>query len=222
MYYVSEYSFFCTIYKFSVSRGFEKQIMQILRILCYNDSLIALTIVVWVWVIIQPTVSRSVYLGIKHPSGAYDQIFITVWSLRVFDMGRPLWREDRSVYYNVQCTVYNIFYCLRFETRFLYLYPPGRGWPGYTPRHWVKTIVSLWYSLYSLEADPQKTPFLLLLRVDSLLQKCVYRTSCVATSAARTAENAACNTWFILAWRNRAQICCGSYIATAAVQRVTA
>jgi hypothetical protein len=37
----------------------------------------------------------------------------------------------------------SIFYCLRFETlptcktRFPYLYPPGRGWPGYTPRHWV-------------------------------------------------------------------------------------
>jgi hypothetical protein len=35
------------------------------------------------------------------------------------------------------------FYCLRFETpptwraRSPYLYPPGTGWPGYTPRHWV-------------------------------------------------------------------------------------
>jgi hypothetical protein len=35
------------------------------------------------------------------------------------------------------------FYCLRFETpstwraRFPYLYPPGTGWPSYTPRHWV-------------------------------------------------------------------------------------
>jgi hypothetical protein len=35
------------------------------------------------------------------------------------------------------------FYCLRFETpptwriRSLYLYPPGTGWPGYAPRHWV-------------------------------------------------------------------------------------
>jgi hypothetical protein len=34
-----------------------------------------------------------------------------------------------------------IFYCLRFETppawraRSPYLYPPGTGWPGYTPRH---------------------------------------------------------------------------------------
>jgi hypothetical protein len=33
------------------------------------------------------------------------------------------------------------FYCLGFETpptwrtRSLYLYPPGTGWPGYTPRH---------------------------------------------------------------------------------------
>jgi hypothetical protein len=73
--------------------------------------------------------------------GAYDQIFITVRSLRVFDMGRPLWQEDGSVFYNVQCI---IFYCLRFETpptwrtRSLYLYHPGTGWPAYTPRHWVE------------------------------------------------------------------------------------
>jgi hypothetical protein len=60
-----------------------------------------------------------------------------------FWYGRPLWREDGSVLYNVQCTIYNTFYFLRFETpptwrtRSLYLYPPGTGWPGYTPRHWV-------------------------------------------------------------------------------------
>jgi hypothetical protein len=36
-----------------------------------------------------------------------------------------------------------IFYCLKFETpptcraRSPYLYPPGRGWSSYNPRHWV-------------------------------------------------------------------------------------
>jgi hypothetical protein len=63
-------------------------------------------LVFWVWVILRPTVSRPVCPGTKHPYGAYDQIFITVWPLRCFDMGRTLWREDGSVFYNVQYTIY--------------------------------------------------------------------------------------------------------------------
>jgi hypothetical protein len=43
--------FLCTIYKTSVSTGFAKQIMPILRILCYNDSLIT-------WMVVSITTAK--------------------------------------------------------------------------------------------------------------------------------------------------------------------
>jgi hypothetical protein len=54
-------------------------------------------------------------------------------------------------------------------------------------------------SFYSLGADPQKTPLPLLLRVDSLLQRCVYRTVAEKRARRGPTENAALNTHSIAA-----------------------
>jgi hypothetical protein len=78
------------------------------------------------------SVSRSVSLGIKHPSTAYDQMFISVSYLRVCWCGElSFWWEDGSVVYNCWRSPVEsfsgpspvglaiIFYCLRFETSFM-------------------------------------------------------------------------------------------------------
>jgi hypothetical protein len=91
------------------------------------------------------------------PWDSRQVILFSNWTLAViFLMQLPLWREEGSVVYNWYWSspaqsfsgpspprLMTIFYSLRFETapsrwaRSPYLYPPGTGWPGYTPRHWV-------------------------------------------------------------------------------------
>jgi hypothetical protein len=106
-------------------------------------------------VMLRPTFSRPVCLCVKHPPGAYDQIFITVRQLLCWCGALSLTRERVC---RLQCCwsslaqsflgpsptgLVTIFYYLRVETpptwraRYQYLYPPGTGWPSYTPRHWV-------------------------------------------------------------------------------------
>jgi hypothetical protein len=101
------------------------------------------------------SVGQSVLVSSTH-IGLTTRFLLLSDICRCVDVGRSLWRENGSVVYNycwssplqpffVPSTAGLIitFYCLRFETpptwraRSQYLYPPGTGWPSYTPRHWV-------------------------------------------------------------------------------------
>jgi hypothetical protein len=118
-------SFVCTIHKSSVSTGFTEQIMPILRILRHNGSLLTWTVVGLTTAKFKPLIfSKSQWVSKLYDDRRSVGQSILVWSTHLglttkflllsgncgfVDVGRPLWREDGSVFYYVQCTI-----CLHF------------------------------------------------------------------------------------------------------------
>jgi hypothetical protein len=104
------------------------------------------------------SVGQSVLISSPH-LGRMTRFLLLSDTCGFVNMGRPLWREDGCLLQLLLSSpaqsfsgpspagLMTSFYCLRFETpptwstRSLYLYPPGTGWPGYNPRHWVWLLI---------------------------------------------------------------------------------
>jgi hypothetical protein len=119
--------------------------------------------------------------------GPQDQIFLLSDSCKFVDVGRPLWWKDglfaiaAVLHQCSDCRVqvprdswpYITVWYLRFHQPGgpgPCIYPPGTGWPNYTPRHWVsfslppttcRTMVEVFEpaSMQWLTSNSELTPY---------------------------------------------------------------
>jgi hypothetical protein len=95
---------------------------------------------------------RSVGLDVKHPSGTWDQIFFLSDSFGFVDVGRPLSREDGSVFYNVQYNyIWHVITRLHIHTIYMPSVSPG------SPDLVTPSV----YLITHQHGPPYKTPFIL-------------------------------------------------------------
>jgi hypothetical protein len=123
---------------------FSSTVTNFFHYYCLERRLSYEWIVLTLSLISRPTVSRPVCLGIKHPFGAYYQIFISLRHLRVCWYGAlSLWREDGSVVCNncwsspaqsfsgpIPLGLATICYCLRFMTSLFVASYDSQGYGG--------------------------------------------------------------------------------------------
>jgi hypothetical protein len=107
-------------------------------------------------VILWPTVSPPVRVGVGLPSGAYDQILSTVGHLRPSCCVAPSLTRGQVCNLLEQFTVtlgskslrIQTFYCLVWDSptrraRSPYLYSQGTAWARYNPGHWIPFLSPL-------------------------------------------------------------------------------
>jgi hypothetical protein len=130
-----------------------------------TSSEVLLPLQVQVQVILRPTVSRPVCLGVGPSSGAHDQICITVGHLRsscfassltrgwvcnlLVQLAATLRSKSCRTHDHILLSHLRPYITVSYETpppwraRSLHLYPPWTGWPSYTPGHWVPFLSPL-------------------------------------------------------------------------------